>query len=132
MLARHSNLRLFVENSGFPFTQEWIAIAYQYPQLYGEVSTITWIVNRNAFHKHFRTLVEAGLSKRIMFGSDQMQWPETIALAIDAIQTADFLTEEQRADIFYNNAARFLRLSEEEIASPDFSQPLPQAGFWAR
>ena len=60
--------------------------------------------------------VEAGLSKRIMFGSDQMQWPETIALAIDAIDTADFLTAEQKADIFYNNAARFLRLSEEEIA----------------
>jgi predicted TIM-barrel fold metal-dependent hydrolase len=116
VLARHSDLRLFVENSGFPFTQEWIAVAYQYPQLYGEVSTSTWIVNRNAFTNHLRTLVEAGLSKRIMFGSDQMQWPETIALAIEAIQTADFLSAEQKADIFYNNAARFLRLSEEEIA----------------
>jgi predicted TIM-barrel fold metal-dependent hydrolase len=42
--------------------------------------------------------------------------PETIALAIEAIQTADFLSAEQKADIFYNNAARFLRLSEEEIA----------------
>ena len=51
-----------------------------------------------------------------MFGSDQMEWPETITLAIEAIQSADFLTEEQRADILYNNAARFLRLSEEEIA----------------
>jgi len=116
VLARHTDLRLFVENSGFPFTQEWIAIAYQYPQLYGEVSTSTWIVNRNAFTNHLRTLVEAGLSKRIMFGSDQMQWPEAIALAIEAIQTADFLSAEQKADIFYNNAARFLRLSEEEIA----------------
>ena len=116
VLARHSELRLFVENSGFPFTQEWIAIAYQFPQLYGEVSTTTWIINRNAFNNHLRTLVEAGLSKRIMFGSDQMQWPETIALAIEAIETADFLSAEQKADIFYNNAARFLRLSEEEIA----------------
>jgi hypothetical protein len=116
VLARHRKLRLFVENCGFPFTQEWIAVAYQYPQLYGEVSTATWIGNRHAFNNHLRTLVEAGLSKRIMFGSDQMQWPETIAMAIDAIQTAEFLTEEQKADIFYNNAARFLRLSEEEIA----------------
>lgn len=116
VLARHSNLRLFVENAGFPFTQEWIAIAYQYPQLYGEVSTVTWIVNRDAFRNHLRILVEAGLSKRIMFGSDQMQWPETIALAIEAIQTAEFLSAEQKADIFYNNAARFLRLSETEIA----------------
>ena len=70
----------------------------------------------NPFNKHLRTLVEAGLSKRIMFGSDQMRWPEAIGLAVDAIQTAEFLTDAQKADIFYNNAARFLRLSEEEIA----------------
>ena len=116
VLARHSEIRLFVENCGFPFTQEWIAVAYQYPQLYGEVSSATWGVNRTAFNKHLRTLVEAGLSKRIMFGSDQMRWPEAIGLAIDAIETAEFLTDAQKADIFYNNAARFLRLSEEEIA----------------
>ena len=115
-LARHPTLRLVVENSGFPFTQEWIAISYQYPQLYGEVSTTTWIVNQQAFKTHLRTLVEAGLGKRIMFGSDQMQWPETIGLAIEAIQSAEFLNAEQKADILYNNAARFLRLSEQEIA----------------
>lgn len=116
VLARHPGLRLFVENCSFPFTQEWIAVAYQYPQLYCEVSTTTWIVNPQAFNNHLRALVEAGLSKRIMFGSDQMQWPETISLAVEAIQNATFLTQEQKADIFYNNAARFLRLSEDEIA----------------
>lgn len=41
VLVRHPNLRLFVENSGFPFTSEMIAMMYQYPQLYGDVSTIT-------------------------------------------------------------------------------------------
>ncbi len=116
VLARHPGLRLFVENSGFPFTQEWIAIAYQYPQLYGEVSTTTWIVNRTAFYNHLRALVEAGLSKRIMFGSDQMQWPEAIDAAVEAIESAPFLSEEQKRDIFYNNAARFLRLSDAQIA----------------
>jgi hypothetical protein len=68
------------------------------------------------FHRYLRSLVEAGLAKRLMFGSDQMTWPETIGLAIEAIESADFLTPEQRRDIFYNNAARFLRLSEQEIA----------------
>jgi predicted TIM-barrel fold metal-dependent hydrolase len=51
-----------------------------------------------------------------MFGSDQMMWPETIGIAIETIETAEFLTNEEKRDIFYNNAARFLRLSEEEIA----------------
>ena len=49
----------------------------------------------------------------IRIGSDQMIWPETIGMAIEAIESADFLTEEQKRDIFYNNAARFLRLDEE-------------------
>ena len=51
-----------------------------------------------------------------MYGSDQMIWPEVIGETIEAINTAEFLTEEQKRDILYNNAARFLRLSESEIA----------------
>ncbi len=58
-----------------------------------------------------------GLGKRVLFGSDPMAWPETIGMAVEAIQSADFLSAEQKADVFYNNAARFLRLSEEEIAA---------------
>ena len=46
-----------------------------------------------------------------------MIWPEVIGENIEAIETADFLTEEQKRDILYNNAARFLRLSEEQIAA---------------
>jgi hypothetical protein len=37
-------------------------------------------------------------------------------VAIETIETADFLTPEQKRDIFYNNAARFLRLSDGEGA----------------
>lgn len=39
-----------------------------------------------------------------------MFWPEAIAMAIDGIKSATFLTKEEKRDIFYNNAARFLRL----------------------
>jgi predicted TIM-barrel fold metal-dependent hydrolase len=56
------------------------------------------------------TLIDAGLGSRVMFGSDQMNWPDTIDDAVDAIQSAQMLTAEQKRDIFYNNAARFLRL----------------------
>ena len=89
---------------------------YQYPRLHCDISTINWVVHRQSFLDFFERLTRAGLSKRIMFGSDQMLLPETISLAIDAIQEVTFLSEEQKADVFYNNAARFLRLSEEEIA----------------
>jgi hypothetical protein len=60
-------------------------------------------------------MVEAGFEKRIMFGSDQMIWPGTIDKAIESVERAPFLTQSQKRDILYNNAARFLRLSNEEI-----------------
>jgi predicted TIM-barrel fold metal-dependent hydrolase len=45
-----------------------------------------------------------------------MVWPRTIETAIRTLEEAPFLSEEQKRDIFYNNAARFLRLGPEEIA----------------
>jgi hypothetical protein len=39
-----------------------------------------------------------------------MRWPEKIAEGIAAIEQAPFLTERQRRDLLFNNAARFLRL----------------------
>ena len=116
ILVRHPDLRLFNENCGFPFAEGMIAMAYQYPQLHCDVSTITWVVHRQGFLDFLEHLIRAGLGKRIMFGSDQMVLPETIGMAVESIQSADFLTPEQKADIFYNNAARFLRLSDEEVA----------------
>jgi len=44
---------------------------------------------------------------RLMFGSDQMAWPETIGKAVEAIESADSLSREQKCDIFFNNAVRF-------------------------
>jgi uncharacterized protein len=40
-----------------------------------------------------------------------MIWPDAIGLAIEGIESAKFLTVEQKRDIFYNNAARFLKLN---------------------
>ena len=45
-----------------------------------------------------------------MFGSDQMTYPDALRIAIENVESAGFLTPQQKRDIFYNNAARFLRL----------------------
>jgi hypothetical protein len=37
---------------------------------------------------------------------DQTIWPETLRIAIEAIESARFLSAEQKRDILYNNAAR--------------------------
>lgn len=110
VLVRHPNLRIYVENAGYPYLEEIIALMYQYPQLHADLSTITWVIPRSEFYEYLEGLVDAGLVDRLMFGSDQMRWPEKIGSAIEAIQQAEFLSPQQKRDILYNNAARFLRL----------------------
>ena len=62
------------------------------------------------YEYHLKKLVDAGFGKRILFGSDTFIWPELIEESILIVNNAEFLTYEQKADIFYNNAVRFLRL----------------------
>lgn len=113
VLVRHPKLRLYLENAGYPYRGEMIAMMYQYPQLYADVSTITWIIPRTAFYDYLEALVRAGLGKRLMFGSDQMRWPDKIGKGIEAIEHASLLAAKQKRDILYNNAVRFLRLEQE-------------------
>jgi len=88
----------------------------QYPQLHIDISPIWLRAPDGEMERWAREMFARGLGTRIMFGTDQMLWPETIGMAINTIESADFLSDEQKRDILYNNAARFLRLSEEEIA----------------
>lgn len=112
VLIRHPKLRIYLMHAGYPYMQETIAIMHMYPQVYADVGAIDWLRPREEFHNYLRALVRAGFGKRLMFGSDQMLWPEGIGLAIEGIESATFLTEEQKRDIFYNNAARFFRLDK--------------------
>lgn len=89
---------------------------YSHPQVYVDIADLTPYQPRQAFYNYLQRIVEAGFGNRVMFGSDQMVWPEAIERAIASIEEAPFLSEQQKRDILYNNAARFLRLSEEEIA----------------
>ena len=116
MLVKYPDLRLWIENAGMPFDHEVIPLMNRYPNVYADLSTSSWTGPRSAFHAYLRQFIDAGLGQRLMFGSDQMTWPEAIGWAIEAIESAPFLSEMQKRDIFYNNAARFLRLSDAQIA----------------
>ncbi|MGH7713645.1 MAG: amidohydrolase family protein [Gemmatimonadaceae bacterium] len=116
VLLRHPKLRLYVMHYGSPLVDEMIAVMYAHPQVYVDIAGNNWQYPRPHFYSQLKRLIDAALGKRIMWGSDQMVWPKTIAIAIETIASASFLTREQKRDIFYNNAARFLRLSESEQA----------------
>jgi predicted TIM-barrel fold metal-dependent hydrolase len=110
VLVRHPRLRLYLMHGGAPYLQETKAIMSVYPQVYADLSVINWILPREEFHGYLRELMQAGFGKRLLFGSDQMFWPEAIGMAVEGIESATFLTEAEKRDIFYNNAVRFLGL----------------------
>ena len=109
-LVRHPKLRMYVMHAGWPMLDDMVAMLYAYPKLYVDIAVIDWYIPKAEFYSYLRRLVDAGFSKRIMFGSDQMQWPQSISEAIETIESATFLTNQQKRDIFYNNAVRFFRL----------------------
>jgi hypothetical protein len=117
VLIRHPELRVYVMHAAWPMLDELLAMLWTHPQLYIDVAVIDWALPRSEFHRYLQRIVESGFGKRVLFGSDQMIWPEALELAIESIETAGFLSAEQKRDIFFNNAVRFLRLSPSQVAS---------------
>jgi predicted TIM-barrel fold metal-dependent hydrolase len=114
-LIRHPKLRIYAMHAGWPMLDDTLTMLWTYPQLYIDVGVISFAIPQAEFHAYLRRIVQAGFGKRVLFGSDQMVWPEALEIAIQSIEKADFLSPGEKRDILYNNAARFLRLSPEEI-----------------
>jgi len=115
VLVKHPKLRIYIMHAGYPFIDELIGLLWAHPQVYVDVAVINWVLPQIEFHNYLRRIVEAGYGERIMYGSDEMIWPQSIKISVGNIRAADFLSVKQKEDIFYNNAARFLRLTDEEI-----------------
>jgi len=116
VLISHRGLRVYIMHAGFPMPDDLLAVLYSYPQVYVDIGVIVYTQSRKAFYRYLRGITDAGFSHRVMFGSDQMVWPGVIERSIRTIEEAPFLSADTKRDILYNNAARFLRLSEDEIA----------------
>ncbi len=111
VLEKYPDLRLCVCHFGFPLMGEMASMLRMYPRLYADISANIWMTRREAFLGYLKGVLDySRCYKQLMFGSDQMWWPEAISIAVETLQSADFLSKEQKRDIFYNNAKRFLKL----------------------
>ena len=115
VLVRYPKLRIYIMHAG---AEEWhehtLRLIAYYPQLYTDVAVMLWVEpNTQRTIKDFlRNAKDAGYINRIMFGSDQMKWPYAIGKSVDFLNSLSFLTQQDKDDIFYNNAARFLKLKK--------------------
>lgn len=112
VLDAHPNLKAYIMHAGYPHLEDMIELLENYPQVYVG-ATFTNPKSEEYIH-YLEGLVEPGHTDRIMFGSDQMLWPELIGNFVHVTENADFLTEQQKNAIFYDNAARFFELNTAE------------------
>jgi uncharacterized protein len=117
VLVRHPRLRVYLMHAGYPMIDDLLTVLYAHPQVHVDVGVIVYTQPRAAFYRYLERIVEAGFTNRILFGSDQMVWPGVIERSVAVIEEAPFLSAGQKRDILYNNAARFLRLTPEQIAA---------------
>lgn len=112
LLARHPRLRLYVMHAGYPYLGETLALMNAFPNLYADLAAINWLLPVAEFQYYLERLIVAGMGNRLMYGTDGIVWPDAFAMAIANIETANFLSSEEKDNIFYNNAARFLRIED--------------------
>ena len=110
VLKKYPTLRVYVMHGGMPYVEDMKALMYAYPHLHLDTGVLQMAMTRDAYYAYLEDLIIAGFADRIMFGSDQMNWPGLIGEGIDAINDASFLTYEHKKMILHDNAARFLRL----------------------
>lgn len=110
LLARHPRLRVQVMHAGYPMIDNMLTLLQSNSHVYVDLAGLIWSYPRKDVNRYIERLVDGGFGDRIMYGTDQLAWPGLMAYSIGLIQNADYLSAEEKRDILYNNAARFLRL----------------------
>lgn len=119
LLTRHPKLKIYVMHAGYPMAENMIALMGAHAYVYVDISGMIWSYPLDEVHAYIKRLVQAGFGKRIMYGTDFMTWPRMIETSMGVIEHAQYLSEDQKRDILFNNAARFFRLDKSYFDWPE-------------
>ena len=102
-------------HAGEFFYENALRLMTLYPQLYSDLGVVLWVDPQAMDYgeRFLRKAKEHGLIDKVLYGSDQMVWPHAIEKSIKQLNGYDFLSEEDKRKIFYENAVQFLGLNEE-------------------
>tara|TARA_R110002049_G_scaffold131416_3_gene290167 strand:- start:372 stop:1340 length:969 start_codon:yes stop_codon:yes gene_type:complete len=112
ILEKHPNLKIYLMHYGGGYSEQSLELMKLYPQIYCEISAVSMFAPKEVWEPNLKKLFNEGLGDRLMFASDYFG---TVRKHIEIIYNIDWLTDKQKRDIYYNNASRFLNLSESKI-----------------
>jgi len=112
VLVKFPKLKLYLMHAGENFYENTLRMMDGYPNLYADLGDELWLhpLTKDYATKFLKSAKEYGVLDRVMFGSDQMVWPEAITSSIDFLNSLDFLTKAEKEMILYKNAKNFLGL----------------------
>lgn len=105
MLSRFPILKVWIMHSGVQDYKETITIMQRHKRVYADLSVISNpdIVPLDIFSAIMKAFIDAGLEDRLMFGSDNGE----VEKVIKAVESLDFLSENQKKKLYYQNAELF-------------------------
>lgn len=113
VLVKYPKLKLYLMHAGENFYENTLRMMDGYPNLYADLGVEMWLhpMTKDFAIKFLKSAKEYGVLDRVLFGSDQMVWPEAITNSIDFLNALNFLTKEEKEMIFYKNAKKFLGIN---------------------
>lgn len=118
MLVKFPKLKVYVMHAGGFYYKRMLQLMQMYPHIYAEVGVLGHVPQHRdmeTMQNFLKDVKKMGYLDRVMFGSDQMVWPDAITDSISWVQQMDFLTVKEKQMIFYDNAAKFLELEPKLI-----------------
>jgi len=112
VLVKYPKLRIYLMHGGEVFFEHALRMMKLYPQLYVDLGVLLWVdpIVKDYAVRLLKQAKQVGLLDRVMFGSDQMVWPEAINKSVAFLNEQEYLSEEEKKMIFYENAKRFLKI----------------------
>ena len=114
VIVRYPKLKLYLMHAGENFYENTLRMMDAYPNLYADLGVSLWLhpLTKDYGTKFLKLAKEYGVLDRVLFGTDQMVWPEAITSSINYLNAMPFLTKAEKEMILYKNAKKFLNIRD--------------------
>jgi predicted TIM-barrel fold metal-dependent hydrolase len=110
--VRFPKLKIVIAHMGWPFYDHALYMLFAYENVYLDTAIVNWILGKQLFNRTLEEAVDTVGSDRILFGTDQMVWPQMITPAVESIRDAPFLSDQDKRNILGENARRLLKIAD--------------------
>ncbi|MBD3228170.1 MAG: amidohydrolase family protein [Candidatus Lokiarchaeota archaeon] len=106
LIASFPKLKLIIAHMGYPFVDIAISLAVQYPNVYLDISNLTYMMP-NRLEKFLLRAKEIIGVEKILFGSDAFT-PEMLEMTVNNFNTIESLGAKEKDRILGGNARKIL------------------------